>query len=107
MIVESGELQTRASFEKRSKKENAIGETLDTWKPIGTFLVKYSLLSNKSMELAKGFSASIDKGILMRFVGQIDNDCRVIIEGKTIQIGGVIHDPKKQWTQIFLSEQVN
>lgn len=104
MILESGELNTRVHFQKRVSKKNSVGETEHIWKDIGTFLVKYATLSNKSMEIAKGFSASVDFGILMRYFPQIDNDCRVIVMGKTVEISGVIHDPNKQYSQIFLSQ---
>lgn len=107
MDLEAGELNSRVLLQKRSTKQNEIGEVEDTWIDIGHYRGKLSVLNNKTKEIAKGFSASVDHEIKMRYRPNATNDCRILFGAEVYQIGGVIHDPNpiKTWTQLFLSKQ--
>lgn len=104
MILEAGELDTRCTVQKRSDKRGDYGEVLDGWQDIGTYWGKLSNLTPKNVSLAKGFAATISYESKIRYRPEVTNDCRLIAYGRTFQIDGVVHDPRKQWTQLFLTE---
>lgn len=108
VAIRAGEMRDRLAIARRSTSADAIGEPLDQWDALDSRWAKIEPLSNSNIELARGFAATVNYQATMRYYADVSNDCRVMTggaNGRTFYVDGVIHDPRKVWTVLFLSSR--
>jgi SPP1 family predicted phage head-tail adaptor len=103
MEMEAGELDTRLTLRIKSSKKDEYGDTQDSWQDVGTYWGSLKTITNRNANIAKGFAATVNYESKLRYCPAATNDCEVLAHGTTYYVNGVMHDPRKRWTMLFLT----
>lgn len=102
----AGELRHRVAIERRSAAKDSFGDRADAWDPVTTRWASVEPVSNRTIELARGFASTVDYECRLRYCEEITTDCRVRLGDKTFHVNGVIHDVRRRrWTLGFLTAE--
>lgn len=103
----AGELRHRLTIERKPTGKNEYQEIDLTgdWPLVAKRWGSLEALSSRNAEVAKGFNANVGFECKLRYFASIDNDCRIRHGDRTFNVEGVIQDPRKIWTLVFLAEK--
>jgi hypothetical protein len=107
MILESGELNSRASLLIRSDRRLPSGspDRLTWLTLVEPLWGKLANVGVRNLDIAKGFDPNVAYTFLCRFTQAATNDCKLTIRGNDYYVSGVVHDPSPErwWTQLYLT----
>ena len=104
MTLEAGELDTRATFFKKTSKQSPeSGRVLDEWERMASRWIKFTALTYRNTELGKGFSAATTHEGKLDYYGDLTNGCKAVINGRDYYVSGFFHDSasRPKWTNVF------
>lgn len=99
----AGSMRDRLAIYQRSASTDSIGDPVNTWTSVGTRWGRIEAVSNANLEVAKGFAGTVTHQCKLRYFTSVNNDCHLIADGLTYAIDGVVHDPRRVWTILFLT----
>lgn len=101
----AGELDTRLIIRRRTTEKDAIGDPEDDTNKVGDYWGSLQAVSNRNLELAKGFAGTVNYESKLHYCPKVTNDCQIVARGVTYFVNGVIHDPRQIWTLLFLTRE--